>query len=275
MKSGWNSLVVGGCNVVGLALLALSVTGGGSAVRAAGDSASVESIALESFAKMASTVEQRIAALETSVGAFAHSLTAVRVAARELCVADDSGAQTCITKAQLDLLLKQALQTAQITPPGEPVQTAPAIEPRHEPGACTEKCIAPTAAAPSETPAANEPPAASAAATKETTPSAAAPVPPAAASVPEQPQAAAGSVAGAPAPADADVAASAAPPKTAEKSSETVIATAAPAAAMVPAETAGQVEHPANAEPANTTAAALADTKDAPREAPQVSDSKE
>jgi hypothetical protein len=272
MKSGWNSLVVGGCNVVGLALLALSVTAGGSAVRAAGDSASVESVALESFAKMASAVEQRITALETSVGAFAHSLTATRVAARELCVADDSGAQTCITKAQLDLLLKQAMQTAQSTPAAETAQTAPPIEQHQgEPGACTEKCVAP--AAPSEAAAASEPPAAAAAATTETTTPPAAPVPPAAASVPEKPQAAADSVAGAAPPAEGDQ--PAASPKTAEKSGETVIATAAPAATLIPAESAAQVEHPVNAEPASTTGAAVAETKNVTPEAPQVSEHKE
>jgi hypothetical protein len=268
MKSGWNSLVVGGCNVVGLALLALSVTAGGSAVRAAGESASAESVALESFAKMASAVEQRIAALETSVGAFAHSLTATRVAARELCVADDSGAQTCITKAQLDLLLKQALQTAQITPATEPAHSAPSTEPRQsEPTACTEKCVAP-AASPSEAAASEQPAAAATAAAKESTPTAAAPVP--SAPVPEKPQAAADSAAGAPAPADQS-----APPKVAEKPVETIIATAAPSATVITAETAAQIEHPANNEPATTTGAAAADMKDVPPEAPQVSEHKE
>ncbi len=162
--------MVGGCNVVGLALLALSVTGGGTAVRAAGDAASLESIALEPVTKMVSGIEQRVAAIESSIAAFAHSFTARRIAVQELCVADGGGAQTCITKAQLDALLKGAVQTAQATP--AQATTAPPAGPATEhaeaahktreggePAACPEKCVAPPSAlvnAPSETPPAAE-----------------------------------------------------------------------------------------------------------------------
>src|SRR5262244_1637377 len=103
MKRRWNSLVAGGCNVFGIALLALSVTAGGSAVRAAGD-AVLDSVALEPLMKLADVFSHRIAKIEASVAAVRDSLTTKRVAAQELCVADESGAQTCITKAQLDAL---------------------------------------------------------------------------------------------------------------------------------------------------------------------------
>src|SRR6516164_2485136 len=106
MKSGWNPLVIGGCNVLGLALLALSVTAGGSAVRAAGDAAGLDSVALEPLMKLADGFQQRVAKVEAAVASLADAVTAKRVAAQELCVADASGAQTCITKAQLDVLLK-------------------------------------------------------------------------------------------------------------------------------------------------------------------------
>src|SRR6266446_9612306 len=109
MKSRWNSLMVGGCNVVGLALLALSATAGGSAVRA-GDPATLQSTVLE---KIVSGLEQQVANLEASMAAFADLFTTRRIATQELCVADSSGAQTCITKAQLDALLRGATQLGQ------------------------------------------------------------------------------------------------------------------------------------------------------------------
>ena len=74
MKSRWNSLMVGGCNVVGLALLALSATAGGSAVRA-GDPSTLQSAVLE---KIVSGLEQQVANLGASVAAFADSFTAPR-----------------------------------------------------------------------------------------------------------------------------------------------------------------------------------------------------
>jgi hypothetical protein len=111
--------VVGSCNVFGLALLVLSATGGGSAVRAE-DPATLQSSVLE---KIAAGIEQRVADLQASVAAFADSFTARRIAAQELCVGDGTGAQTCITKAQLDGLLRGALQTGQAPAAIEPDQT--------------------------------------------------------------------------------------------------------------------------------------------------------
>src|SRR5215468_8345060 len=131
MRSKWNSLVAGGCNVVGLTLLALSATAGGSAVRAE-DPSIVQSIVFEPLVKIVSGIEQRVADLEASMAALADSFTAKRIAAQELCVADGSGAQTCITKAQLDALLRGAMQTGQAPAaiePGETEQTASADKP--------------------------------------------------------------------------------------------------------------------------------------------------
>src|SRR5712671_4256035 len=109
MKSKWNCLVIGGCNVFGLALLALSATAGGSAVRA-GDPSTLQSTVLE---KIISGLEQQVANLEASMAAFADSFTTRRIVTQEFCVADGSGAQTCITKAQLDALLRGAAQLGQ------------------------------------------------------------------------------------------------------------------------------------------------------------------
>jgi hypothetical protein len=170
MNRRWNSVLVGSCNVIGLALLALSVTAGGSAVRAAGDSTVLDSVALEPLVKLADIFQAKMTRIEASVVALADSLTTKRVAAQELCVADESGAQTCITKAQLDALLKGALQTAQAVPAPQaatstPTSAAPVPVPHTgEQAACPEKCVAPdaaiAAAARSETPPAVESPAA-------------------------------------------------------------------------------------------------------------------
>jgi hypothetical protein len=168
MKRRWNALVVGGCNVLGLALLTLSVTAGGSAVRAAGASAVLDSVALEPLMKLADVFQQRVAKIEASVAAIADSIASKRIAAQELCVADGSGAQTCITKAQLDALLKGGMRTAQAAraseaAPAAESQGAAAPTPRPaEQAACPEKCVAPeavAAAAPLAAPPASEPPA--------------------------------------------------------------------------------------------------------------------
>ncbi len=119
MRSRWNCLVVGSCNVFGLALLVLSAAGGGSAVRAE-DPATLPGSVLE---KIATGIEQRVADLQASVAAFADSFTARRIAAQELCVGDAGGAQTCITKAQLDALIRGTVQTGQAPAAIEPDQT--------------------------------------------------------------------------------------------------------------------------------------------------------
>jgi hypothetical protein len=90
-------------------LLVLSATGGGSAVRAEDPATLPASV----FEKIAAGIEQRVADLQTSLAAFADSFTARRVAAQELCVGDGNGAQTCITKAQLDALLGGTVKTGQ------------------------------------------------------------------------------------------------------------------------------------------------------------------
>ncbi len=50
-------------------------------------------------------LELRVRNLEASAGSFADSFTSRRMSAQTLCVADETGAETCLTKAQLDLLL--------------------------------------------------------------------------------------------------------------------------------------------------------------------------
>jgi hypothetical protein len=263
MKSRWNSLMVGGCNVVGLALLALSATAGGSAVRA-GDPSTLQSTVLE---KIVSGLEQQVANLGASVAAFADSFTAKRIAAQELCVADGSGAQTCITKAQLDALLRGATQLG---------QAPAAIEPGEQ-TASTGKPAAPgdavAAAAPAETPPAIEvsgaavsPPQAgesSVGETAETMPEVAAVMPPAAEPIVDQP-AAASSETAAPLPVEAT-----APP--ASEPAETIVAASAKPETFVTAERAATDEEAAPASPKETDLA-TPELKAVPAEAPPASE---
>jgi hypothetical protein len=160
MTSRWNLLVVGGCNVLGLALLALSVTAGGSTVGAAAQS-TVDGAALESLIKLTDVLQQRMAKIEASAVAVAQSLTTRRIATQELCVVDEHGAKACVTKVQLDALLQGAghiepAQTAAATPcaPRPVPHAAETTEFRPGEPACRERCVAPeaavAAAAPSE-----------------------------------------------------------------------------------------------------------------------------
>jgi hypothetical protein len=245
MKSRWNSLMVGGCNVVGLALLALSATAGGSTVRA-GDPSTLQSTVLE---KIVSGLEQQVANLEASMAAFADSFTTKRIATQELCVADGSGAQTCITKAQLDALLRGATQLGQA-----PAATAPGMT---EQTASADQSVAPAtavaAAVPAEMPPAIEasdvplpvvrPQAAesSVGETAEALPEVAAVTPPVAEPTASQPTAAS-SEAAAPLPAEAT-----APPPASEPA-ETIVA------ASTKPETFATAQRPAKDEEAATAA---------------------
>src|SRR4051794_3325367 len=89
--------------------LALSLTFGASSVVLA-DEAKLPSAVWELVAapmmKIAQGIEERVTTIESSLTAFATSFTSQRIATRQLCVVDESGAETCISKAQLDSLLR-------------------------------------------------------------------------------------------------------------------------------------------------------------------------
>jgi biotin carboxyl carrier protein len=97
-------------------------------------------------AKDVHALEARVAYLEETVAALTESWQ--HIDTHRLCVSDDSGAQTCITKAQLDVFLSQQAkiseptlaQEAKLAPPAEATEAAevvaaapPAAEPAAEP----------------------------------------------------------------------------------------------------------------------------------------------
>ncbi len=99
-------------NGLGLALLALSLSFGGSLVRAEEPASPFENIVSDPLAKVVQTIELRLAGLEATMMAFAGSFSSDHITTRRLCVSDGSG-ETCITKAQLDALLKLQVQLGQ------------------------------------------------------------------------------------------------------------------------------------------------------------------
>ena len=107
------------CGGLSLAVLAPSVCIGAShAVRAedANDlTSSLQEMIVDPIMKSIHALEERMASVETSVSAMAESFSSRRVVVQVLCVSDDSGAQTCITKAQLDSLLS-GIARAEISP---------------------------------------------------------------------------------------------------------------------------------------------------------------
>ena len=94
-------------------------------------------------AKTVNELEQRILFLEESIEALTVSWQHINT--HRLCVSDDSGAETCISKPQLDALLIRfaqaersepvAAQEVAAAPPAAPVEMATTIAPSAEPTA--------------------------------------------------------------------------------------------------------------------------------------------
>jgi hypothetical protein len=121
-----------------MAALALVVSLDGSrAVRAEGAddlTTSLQEMIVDPIMKTVQGLEARLTGLEATVGAMSDSFNSRRVVAEVLCVSDATGAQTCITKAQLDALLSGAARAelrepsvaateARVVPAEEPVET--------------------------------------------------------------------------------------------------------------------------------------------------------
>jgi len=118
--------------------LALAFTSGGSMVRAQSDVPSW--MLVDPISTAVKAVEDRLTSLEAKVTLVTESLTSRQSTEHELCVADDAGARTCISKAQLDRLLKiTQAATAQVTNPvaalAEPAEAVPAASAPETPAA--------------------------------------------------------------------------------------------------------------------------------------------
>jgi hypothetical protein len=160
MKMSSASLFGRLCCGLSMAVLALSVSLDGSrAVRAedADDlTSSLQEMIVDPIMKTVQGLEARLTGLEATVAAMAESFNSRRVVAQVLCVSDESGARTCITKAQLDSLLIRIAHAetdqpsiiateAKASPTEEPIEIVVAKDPAPTPeetGAAEENAVA-------------------------------------------------------------------------------------------------------------------------------------
>ena len=115
-----------------IAILALAFLSSVSTVRAQTDVPTW--MLADPISDAVKAVESRLSNLEAKIASVSDSLASRPSMEHQLCVADDAGARTCISKAQLDRLLKM-MQSAAIEPPAtnnvaalaEPAEAAPVI----------------------------------------------------------------------------------------------------------------------------------------------------
>jgi hypothetical protein len=135
MKMDSASLFGRMCCGLSMAVLALAVCLDGSRSVRAEDAddltSSLQEMIVDPIVKTVQGLEARVTGLEATVGAMAESFTSRRVVAQVLCVSDETGSQTCITKAQLDVLLSGIARAEISQPPvaATEAKAAPAEEP--------------------------------------------------------------------------------------------------------------------------------------------------
>jgi hypothetical protein len=151
MKTGKTSLLGRLSGAFSIAMLALAFSIGSSNIVRAEEpenvAPSLHEMVVVPLMKAIEGIEQRLASLEGSLSLMAASFSSQRIATQQLCVADDSGAETCITKAQLDAVLKRIAQAdlGQPTLSVTEAETAPAAEPTETTAASIEIPSAPAA----------------------------------------------------------------------------------------------------------------------------------
>jgi hypothetical protein len=130
MKMSSASLFGRLCCVLSIPLLALAVSLDCSKSVEAEDAddftTSLQEMIVDPIMKTVQGLEARMNALDATIGAMADSFTSRRVVAQAICVSDERGAQTCITKAQLATLLS-GIARAEISQPAAPVTDARAV----------------------------------------------------------------------------------------------------------------------------------------------------
>src|SRR5262249_24861253 len=105
---------------VSIAVLALAFVSSVSTVRAQTDVPAW--MLADPISDAVKAVEERLTSLEAKVSSVSESITSRPSTEHQLCVADDAGARTCITKAQLDRLVR-TMQAAAIEPPAQATES--------------------------------------------------------------------------------------------------------------------------------------------------------
>ncbi len=135
MKVGSALLFGRMCCGLSMAVLALSICIGASRAVRAEDADDLMSLLQEMIVDPILTrfhaLEERIANVEASIGVMAESFSSRRVIVQSLCISDDTGAQTCITKAQLNSLLSGIART-EISQTSATVKEAKSVPPEEE-----------------------------------------------------------------------------------------------------------------------------------------------
>ena len=108
-----------------VAFLALAFTSG--MVRAQPQSDVPTWMMVDPISTAVKAAEERIASLEAKVASLTEQLAARQSMEHELCVADDAGSRTCISKAQLDRLIKMMQSAAAIEPPAQATNSVAAL----------------------------------------------------------------------------------------------------------------------------------------------------
>jgi hypothetical protein len=138
--------------VLAIPALALSLTFGGFTLAGANEnrlSPAVWELVATPIMKIVKEIEERVASLEASIAALAAKAPSESIASKQLCVADDTGAQTCISKAQLDALLRLQVATVE-----QQSATSVAVIASPAPAAVEPAAAEPAAAEPAKAPAA-------------------------------------------------------------------------------------------------------------------------
>src|SRR5262245_11641664 len=109
-----------------VAFLALAFTSGVSMVRAQSQSDVPSWMMVDPISTAVKAVEERLTSLEAKVASVTEQLTSRPSRDHELCVTDDAGARTCVSKAQLDRILRM-MQAAAIEPPAQAANSVAAL----------------------------------------------------------------------------------------------------------------------------------------------------
>jgi hypothetical protein len=137
MKTRAKSWLVSSSSVFAMALLAFSLTVGGSHAVRADDPETVSYPGQETVlvpVKDLQVLEQRVVYLEETVAALTESWQHINT--HRLCVSDEAGAsETCITKPQLDALLAGQAKVAEAEAPASIIEE---VKPGKEPVAVAE-----------------------------------------------------------------------------------------------------------------------------------------
>jgi hypothetical protein len=151
MQTGRKSLLTNLRRGIAWTTLALVISIGGSGLVRAEDpevSISMQEI-IAPVIGVVMQLDQTVAGIRSAVDAFEESFSSKRISTRQLCLSDESGAETCITKADLDAFLstrKEAHARADADKSAEPAPTPV------EQDALTQSTTAPAPVAASQAP---------------------------------------------------------------------------------------------------------------------------